>query len=232
MREIVLDTETTGINPFDEPRNRIVEIGAVEIFNQVPTGKVYHQYIHPERDMPNEAFQVHGISEEFLADKPMFAAIAQDFLDFVGDAQMVIHNAEFDMRFLNAELEWANMRTLPFEQALDTLKIARRKFPGSPANLDALCRRFGIDNSAREKHGALLDSEILAEVYLELMGGKQSDFGLSQVKDTHAHDGQSDNWRPRPRSAPLAGRLSDTEKAAHAAFVEGLGEGALWSRLS
>ena len=197
MRQIVLDTETTGINPYDDPRHRIVEIGAVEIFNQVPTGKVYHQYIQPERDMPKEAFEVHGISLEFLADKPKFPAIAQDFLDFVSDAQMVIHNAEFDMRFLNAELGWANMPTLPFDQALDTLKIARRKFPGSPANLDALCRRFGIDNSAREKHGALLDSEILAEVYLELMGGKQSDFGLSQTKDTSAQDGQADNWRPR-----------------------------------
>lgn len=231
MREIVLDTETTGLNPYDTPRHRIVEIGAVEIFNQVPTGKVYHQYIQPERDMPKEAFEVHGIGEEFLADKPKFAAIAQGFLDFVGDAQMVIHNAEFDMRFLNAELEWANLPTLSNDQALDTLKIARQKFPGSPANLDALCRRFGIDNSAREKHGALLDSEILAEVYLELMGGKQSDFGLSQTKDTSAQAGQADDWRPRPRPTPLASRISDSEKAAHAAFVINLGEDAIWSRL-
>lgn len=231
MREIVLDTETTGLNPYDTPRHRIVEIGAVEVFNQVPTGKTYHQYIQPERDMPKEAFGVHGIGEEFLADKPVFAAIAQDFLDFVGDAQMVIHNAEFDMRFLNAELEWAGKPTLPIKQALDTLKIARRKFPGSPASLDALCRRFGIDTSARVKHGALLDSEILAEVYLELTGGKQAGFGLSQTK-SNAAEQQDANWRPKPRPTPLTSRLSDKEKAAHAAFVEGLGKDTIWSRLT
>lgn len=230
MREIVLDTETTGLNPYDTPRHRIVEIGAVEIFNQVPTGKTYHQYIQPERDMPKEAFDVHGIGEDFLADKPVFADIAQDFLDFVGGDKMVIHNAEFDMRFLNAELEWAGKRTLPSDQSLDTLKIARRKFPGSPASLDALCRRFGIDNSAREKHGALLDSEILAEVYLELTGGKQPGFGLSQAKTsgTQQHD---ENWRPRPRPNPLPSRLSDAEKAAHAAFVDALGTETVWSKV-
>lgn len=230
MREIVLDTETTGLNPYDTPRHRIVEIGAVEVFNQVPTGKTYHQYIQPERDMPKEAFEVHGIGEDFLADKPLFAAIAQEFLDFVGDSQMVIHNAEFDMRFLNAELEWAGKPTLPNSQALDTLKIARRKFPGSPASLDALSRRFGVDNSARVKHGALLDSEILAEVYLELTGGKQPDFGLSQTKSS-ASQQQDDNWRPRPRSNALPSRLSDTEKAAHAAFVNALGADTVWSKL-
>lgn len=230
MREIVLDTETTGLNPFDTPRHRIVEIGAVELINQVPTGKTYHQYIQPERDMPMEAFEVHGIGEDFLADKPVFAAIADDFLAFVGDAKMIIHNAEFDMRFLNAELEWAGKRALPNDQALDTLKIARRKFPGSPASLDALCRRFGIDNSAREKHGALLDSEILAEVYLELTGGKQPDFALSRAK-SRASQQREDNWRPCPRPNPLPSRLSDTEKAAHAAFVAALGEDTVWSKL-
>ncbi|ABD53111.1 DNA polymerase III subunit epsilon [Jannaschia sp. CCS1] len=229
MREIVLDTETTGLNPYDMPRHRIVEIGAVEIFNQVPTGKTYHQYIQPERDMPKEAFDVHGIGEDFLADKPIFADIAQDFLDFVGGDQMVIHNAEFDMRFLNAELEWAGKHALPNDQALDTLKIARQKFPGSPASLDALCRRFGIDNSAREKHGALLDSEILAEVYLELTGGKQPDFGLSQSKSTPTQQ-QDENWRPRPRPSALPTRLSDVEKAAHAAFVDALGDQTVWSK--
>lgn len=230
MREIVLDTETTGLNPYDETRHRIVEIGAVELFNQVPTGRTYHQYIQPERDMPKEAFEVHGIGEDFLADKPVFASIAQAFLDFVGDAQMVIHNAEFDMRFLNAELEWAGKPTLPMKQALDTLKIARRKFPGSPASLDALCRRFGIDNSAREKHGALLDSEILAEVYLELTGGKQPDFALSQVKTKATHQ-QGDTWRPTPRPTPLPPLLSDSEKAAHAAFVDALGGDTVWAKL-
>lgn len=231
MREIVLDTETTGLNPYDNPRHRIVEIGAVEVFNQVPTGRTYHQYIQPQRNMPKEAFEVHGIGEDFLADKPLFAAIAQDFLDFVGEAQMVIHNAEFDMRFLNAELEWAGKPTLPIKQALDTLKIARRKFPGSPASLDALCRRFGIDNSAREKHGALLDSEILAEVYLELTGGKQPDFGLSQAKSSSAQL-QDENWRPKARPNLLPSRLSDKEKTAHATFVDALGEDTIWSRLT
>ena len=230
MREIVLDTETTGLNPFDTPRHRIVEIGAVELWNQVPTGKTYHQYINAERDMPNEAFEVHGISDEFLADKPVFAQIAQAFLDFVGDAKMVIHNADFDMRFLNAELEWAGHRLLPNDQALDTLKIARRRFPGSPASLDALCRRFGIDNSAREKHGALLDSEILAEVYLELTGGKQPDFALAQSDKRSDQSDADANWRPRPRGAVLPSRLTETEKAAHAAFVDGLGSDAVWHR--
>lgn len=232
MREIVLDTETTGLDPFDTPRHRIVEIGAVELFNQVPTGKTYHQYINPERDMPKEAFEVHGIGEDFLADKPFFAAIAGEFMAFVGDARLVIHNAEFDMRFLNAELDWAGHPQLPNEQALDTLKIARRRFPGSPASLDALCRRFGIDNSMREKHGALLDSEILAEVYLELTGGKQPDFALSQVETRNSSSGSNEAWRPQPRPTPLPSRISEKEKAAHAAFVEGLGEDALWTRLT
>ncbi|MEJ6389928.1 DNA polymerase III subunit epsilon [Gymnodinialimonas ulvae] len=230
MREIVLDTETTGLNPFDTPRHRIVEIGAVELFNQVPTGKTYHQYINPDRDMPTEAFEVHGIGMDFLADKPAFADIAPQFLDFVGDAKMVIHNAEFDMRFLNAELEWSGHRLLPNDQALDTLKIARRRFPGSPASLDALCRRFGIDNSAREKHGALLDSEILAEVYLELTGGKQPDFALAQTQSRQSASDRDQNWRPTQRAAALPSRLSESEKAAHAAFVEKLGEDALWTR--
>ena len=230
MREIVLDTETTGLNPFDTPHHRIVEIGAVELFNQVPTGKTYHQYINPERDMPNEAFEVHGIGDDFLADKPVFAAIAQDFLNFVGDAKMVIHNAEFDMRFLNAELEWAGQRLLPNDQALDTLKIARSRFPGSPASLDALCRRFGIDNSNRTLHGALLDSEILAEIYLELTGGKQPDFALSQSQSRQATTDQGEAWRPKPRPTQLPSRLTENEKAAHAAFVEKLGDDPVWSR--
>ena len=177
MREIVLDTETTGFDPKEG--HRIVEIGCVEIFNQIPTGKVYHQYINPQRDMPIEAYDVHGLSEEFLADKPIFTEIVGDFIDFVGDAKLVIHNAEFDMRFINAELEWAGMPHLPMEQAVDTLAIARKKFPGSPASLDALCRRFDVDNTSRTFHGALLDSELLAEVYLHLLGGRQHGLGLA-----------------------------------------------------
>lgn len=233
MREIVLDTETTGLDPHDTPRHRVVEIGAVELWNQVPTGKTYHQYINPERDMPPEAFAVHGISAEFLSDKPQFPAIADAFLAFIGDATLVIHNAEFDMRFLNAELDWAGRAMLPPDRALDTLRIARRKFPGSPASLDALCRRFGIDNSRREKHGALLDSEILAEVYLELTGGKQSGFVLAQAEEGQRSGAQRDtDWRPRPRPEKLAPLLSDNEKAAHAAFVRELGDSAIWRKFS
>ncbi len=229
MREIVLDTETTGFDP--ESGDRIVEIGAVELMGHIPTGNTYHQYINPERMMPNEAFQVHGLGDEFLRDKPKFAQIADAFLDFVGDAKMVIHNAAFDMKFLNAELRWVNRRQLPWEQAIDTLAIAKKKFPGSPASLDALCRRFNIDNASRTLHGALLDSEILAEVYLELVGGKQPDFGLSQSPSNSRLNAASNaNWRPQPRPEPLPSRITETEKAAHAAFVAKLGENALWSK--
>jgi len=173
MREIVLDTETTGLDPHEG--HRIVEIGAVEIFNGLPTGRTYHQYFNPQRNMPAEAFAVHGLGDDFLKDKPVFADIANDFVTFIGDAQLVIHNASFDMKFINAELSWINKTPIPLNKAIDTLQIARKKFPGSPASLDALCRRFNIDNSARTLHGALLDSEILAEVYLELSGGRQPD---------------------------------------------------------
>ena len=230
MREIVLDTETTGLDPYDTPAHRIVEIGAVELWNQVPTGQTYHQYIHPERDMPPEAFAIHGISEAFLADKPRFADIAQAFLSFIGDARLVIHNASFDMRFLNAELSWLGLPALPDERALDTLLIARRRFPGSPASLDALCRRFGIDNSNRTLHGALLDSEILAEVYLELTGGRQADFGLGADQTRNTTTTVSGPWRPQPRKPPLPPRLTEAERAAHTAMVAELGEGALWSK--
>ncbi len=230
MREIVLDTETTGLDPFDTPAHRIVEIGAVELWNQVPTGNTYHQYIHPDRDMPPEAFAVHGISMEFLADKPRFSQIAQGFLDFVADAPLVIHNASFDMRFLNAELSWLGLPTLPEQRAIDTLLIARRRFPGSPASLDALCRRFGIDNSNRTLHGALLDSEILAEVYLELTGGRQADFGLGPAQTSPSRRAEPTAWRPRPRAKPLPSRLTEAERAAHDAFVADLGTNAVWSR--
>lgn len=234
MREIVLDTETTGFEP--EEGHRIVEIGAVELFNHLPTGQYYHQYINPERTVPKEAFQVHGLGDDFLADKPVFAAIADAFLEFVGGARLVIHNAAFDMRFLNAELRWCARPLLPKNQAFDTLTLARRKFPGSPASLDALCRRFGIDNSAREKHGALLDSEILAEVYLELIGGRQPDFALGAAGQPEAGGGRADaagqGWRPRPRPVPLPSRLTGEEATAHAEFVAGLGEDALWKKFS
>ena len=232
MREIVLDTETTGLDPFDTPIHRIVEIGAVELWNQVPTGNTYHQYINPDRDMPTEAFAVHGIGMDFLANKPRFAEIAAAFLDFIGDARLVINNASFDMRFLNAELEWARLPRLPDDRGLDTLQIARRRFPGSPASLDALCRRFGIDNANRTLHGALLDSEILAEVYLELTGGRQKGLALTGDPGTarQASDSGAGPWRPRPRPVPLPSRLTEAERAAHAAMVAELGDGAIWAK--
>ncbi len=225
MREIVLDTETTGLDP--NTGDRIVEIGAVELFNHMPTGKTYHQYINPQRDMPAGAFAVHGLSAEFLADKPVFADIAAAFIEFVGDSKMVIHNASFDMKFLNAELTWCKKTKLPMSQALDTLEIARRKYPGAQNSLDALCRRFGIDNSARTLHGALLDSEILGEVYLELIGGRQPDFMLSVVSNNAENGGNSD-FRSTRRVNPLPKRLTETEIATHGAFVKDLDGDTIW----
>ncbi len=228
MREIVLDTETTGFEPSEG--HRIVEIGAVELENHMPTGNTYHQYINPERNMPREAFEVHGLGDDFLRDKPVFKEIGRSFLDFIGDAKLVIHNAAFDVKFLNFELKRMGLPTIEWSRAIDTLAIARQKFPGSPASLDALCRRFGVDNSAREKHGALLDSEILADVYLELIGGRQPDFGLASqpAKSTSDAALQTDDWRPRPRPEPLPPRLTEAEATAHAAFVAKLGDSALW----
>ncbi|MFO6465108.1 DNA polymerase III subunit epsilon [Jannaschia sp. KMU-145] len=226
MREIVLDTETTGFEP--ESGDRIVEIGCVELVNHVATGEVYHQYINPERSMPQGAFEVHGLGDDFLKDHPVFAQVGQAFLDFIGDAKLVIHNAAFDMKFLNAELDWMGLARLPMDRAVDTLAIARSKFPGSPASLDALCRRFGIDNGSRTKHGALLDSELLAEVYLELIGGRQPTMSLTA--EAGRDDARSGPWTPMPRPTPLAPRLTEAEAARHAAFVDGLGDDALWRR--
>lgn len=231
MREIVMDTETTGLEPGEG--HRIVEIGAVELFNHLPTGRTYHQYINPQRSMPKEAFDVHGLGDDFLRDKPLFKAIAPAFLDFIADSRLVIHNAPFDMKFLNAELEMAGFPALPLNRALDTVAVARKKFPGSPASLDALCRRFGVDNSAREKHGALLDSEILAEVYLELIGGRQPDFALGSntaPTATPTKGTAAETWRPRPRPEPLPPRITPEEAAAHEAFVAKLGDAALWKK--
>lgn len=227
MREIVLDTETTGFEPTEG--HRIVEIGAVELFNHLPTGRTYHQYINPKRAMPTAAFDVHGLGDDFLRDKPEFGSIATAFLEFIADAPLVIHNASFDMKFLNHELQTAGRPTLPNGRAIDTLMIARNKFPGSPASLDALCRRFGVDNAAREKHGALLDSEILAEVYLELIGGRQPDFALNTVaRQADLSDPTDKTWRPTPRQNPLPSRLTEAEAEAHQALVDKLGSSALW----
>lgn len=231
MREIVMDTETTGFDA--KTGDRMVEIGAVELYNHMPTGKTYHQYINPKRDVPQGAFEVHGLSYEFLKDFPVFEDIAQDFLDFIGDSKLIIHNAKFDIPFLNAELGWCNKPSIPMDRAIDTLLIARKKFPGSPASLDALCRRFNIDNAHRTLHGALLDSEILAEVYLELIGGRQPDLVLGHESEKKKEAVEVDtNWRPRPRPEALPSRLTDEEKAAHDAFVEQLGENAIWSKAS
>jgi DNA polymerase III subunit epsilon len=229
MREIVLDTETTGFEPAEG--HRIVEIGAIELFNHLPTDRTFHAYLDPERTMPPEAFAVHGLGDDFLRGKPKFAAVAAEFLEFIGpDARLVIHNAGFDMKFLNAELSRAGLPPIDASRAIDTVALARRRFPGSPASLDALCRRFGVDNSAREKHGALLDSEILADVYLELIGGRQPDFGLSVTATNQVQHDQADQARPIFRPAPLPARLTPQEEAAHAAFIEALGPAAIWLR--
>ncbi len=227
MREIVLDTETTGLDP--NSGDRLVEIGGVELINHMPTGETYHQYINPERDMPEGAFAVHGLSSEFLSDKPVFASIAQEFLDFIGDSKLVIHNAAFDMKFLNAELKWINKPQLPWSQAIDTLDMARKKYPGAQNSLDALCRRFGI-TTERELHGALLDSQILAEVYLELIGGRQPDFMLSVVKTDAGGKTEHSEYTPPKRPTPLPPRISEAEARAHAEFVEKLGENAIWKQ--
>ena len=229
MREIVLDTETTGFEPSEG--HRLVEIGCVELFNHMPTGRTYHQYVNPERPVPADAFAVHGLSDEFLRPQPRFAEIASAFLDFVQDATLVIHNAAFDMKFLNAELGWAGRPLLTRNKVIDTLAIARRKFPGSQASLDMLCRRFGIDNSSRTLHGALLDSQILAEVYLELLGGRQPDLVLSaQPRAARTQTDEPQAWRPRPRPTPLPPRLTEDEAQAHAAFVGKMGDKAIWNR--
>lgn len=233
MREIVLDTETTGFEPTEG--HRIVEIGAVELVNHLPSGRTWHQYINPERSMPKEAFEVHGLGDDFLRDKPVFRDIGRAFLEFIGDAKLVIHNAAFDMKFLNHELRQVGLPVLEWSRAIDTLAMARQKFPGSPASLDALCRRFGVDNSAREKHGALLDSEILAEVYLELVGGRQPDFilaGPTAARNIAGPSQPAADWKPRPRPEPLAPRLTEAEATAHAAFVDKMGDGAIWKRRS
>jgi DNA polymerase III subunit epsilon len=228
MREIVLDTETTGLDPATG--DRLVEIGCVELINHLPTGQVYHQYINPERDMPDGAFAVHGLSEAFLRDYPVFSDVAAGFLAFIGQDRLVIHNAEFDLRFLNAELRRAGHPPLTTGRVVDTLVLARRRFPGASASLDALCRRFGVDGSARSLHGALLDSQLLAEVYLELLGGRQTGLELA-ASQTQAHRksiASAPRRQQRPR--PLAQRLTEDEARAHQEFVKRMGAGALWSR--
>jgi DNA polymerase-3 subunit epsilon len=228
MREIVLDTETTGLDPLRG--DRLVEIGCVEIFNRMPTGQTFHRYINPQRDVPREAFDVHGLSTEFLADKPLFAAVVDDFLSFVGDAPLVIHNASFDIAFINAELEKVARTAIPRDRLVDTLLLARRKHPGVSNRLDDLCSRYAIDNSHRTKHGALLDAELLAEVYVDLIGARQSQLILADTVEVHI--GASGDAPRRQRLEPLLPRLTPAEVAAHQAFVGTLGEKALWAEFA
>jgi len=228
MREIVLDTETTGFDPTTG--HRIVEIGCVEMINHVRTRENFHVYLNPERDMPEEAFKVHGLSEEFLSDKPLFAAVAQSFVDFIGDSRLVIHNADFDMRFLNWELQMLGYPTMPKERALDTVAMARKRFPGSPVSLDALCRRFGIDNSKRDKHGALLDAELLADVYLELIGGREPGLALAASSSRQSSSsGAAQTEIVREMRVPRPHAASEEERAAHGEFVAKLTD-SLWLR--
>ena len=218
MREIVLDTETTGLDPSSG--DRVVEVGCLELINHLPSGRTFRRYINPERDMPEEAFRVHGLSEEFLRQHPVFAAIAEEFLDFIGNDKLVIHNADFDMKFLNAELRRLELGPLDRGRVVDTLSLARRRYPGAQVSLDALCRRFGIDNSGRTLHGALLDCELLAEAYLQLIGGRQPDLALVQDRVVQSEQIVVSR-QPRPARPHAAG---DDEIAAHARMLDRMKE--------
>ncbi len=223
MREIVLDTETTGLNPLQG--DRLVEIGCVELFNHVPTGQTYHRYFNPERDMPDEAARVHGLTNDFLADKPVFAQEVESLLEFLGEAPLVIHNASFDMGFVNAELVRTGFPPLPMSRSIDTLIMARRQFPGAPVSLDALCKRFGVDLSERAFHGALLDARLLAEVYLELKGGRQPDLNMEQTAISVAAQDEIHRVYRAPRQFLLA----EDEQKNHEAFLDKI-KNPLWKR--
>lgn len=232
MREIVLDTETTGMDPADG--DKLVEIGCVELENHMPTGRTYHQYINPERDVPAEAVAVHGLTQERLKNEPTFGEVIGDFLDFLGDdSKLIIHNAEFDMKFINAELKTFGFPSVDKKRVIDTLTMARMKFPGSPANLDALCRRFNIDNSNRTLHGALLDSELLAEVYLELLGGRQRGLGID-IDDKKSSSGNDASHGAKPSidrvyREPRIFTVSEEEGAAHENMLADLAE-PIWNK--
>lgn len=219
MREIVLDTETTGLDP--KSGDRIIEIGCVELINHMPSGETYQQYINPERDMPAESFRIHGLSEAFLSDYPLFAEIVDGFLDFIADDKLVIHNAAFDIKFINAELERLGFAGLPMTRAIDTVQIARTRYPGASASLDDLCRRFGVDNTERTLHGALLDSSLLAEVYIDLIGAREPGFDLAARETTTATVSERRERVVRPARPHAA---SAAEKAAHDALVARLND--------
>jgi DNA polymerase-3 subunit epsilon len=226
MREIVLDTETTGLDPLRG--DRLVEIGCVEVLNRMPTGQTFHVYVNPERAMAAEAFAVHGLSTEFLADKPLFSEVVEDFLEFIGDAPLVIHNASFDISFINAELDRIKLAPIARERLVDTLLLARRKHPGVSNRLDDLCSRYAIDNSHRTKHGALLDAELLAEVYIDLIGARQSQLVLAAESRDIRVNGNSEMPR-RQREVPLAPRVTEADLVAHRAFVATLGDKPIWN---
>jgi DNA polymerase-3 subunit epsilon len=226
MREIVLDTETTGLDPLRG--DRLVEVGCVELYNRMPTGQSFHRYMNPERDVPAEAFAVHGLSTAFLASKPLFAEVVEELLAFIGDAPLVIHNASFDISFINAELDRIKRPSIPRDRLVDTLLLARRKHPGVSNRLDDLCSRYAIDNSRRTKHGALLDAELLAEVYIDLIGARQSQLILA-ADSMEIRVGAGGEMPRRQRAIPLAPRLSDEDRAAHRAFVATLGDKPVWN---
>ena len=226
MREIVLDTETTGLDPLRG--DRLVEVGCIELFNRMPTGVTFHRYFNPEREMSAEAFAVHGLSTEFLADKPFFAEAVEEFLAFIGDAPLVIHNASFDVSFINAELDRLKRPLILRERLIDTLLLARRKHPGVSNRLDDLCSRYAIDNSRRTKHGALLDAELLAEVYVDLIGARQSQLILASETRAVGLDGSGETLR-RQRAVALAPRITDAEREAHRAFIATLGDKPIWN---
>jgi DNA polymerase-3 subunit epsilon len=225
VREIVLDTETTGLDPASG--HRLVEIGCIELINRIPSGHVFHRYLNPERDVPEEAIAVHGLATDFLKDKARFAEVADELIAFIGEAPLVAHNALFDLGFLNAELERCARKPLQPERLVDTLALARRRHPGGPNRLDDLCVRYGIDNSRRTKHGALLDAEILSEVYLELIGGRQASLILL-TGDAGGFSRPGAAAAVAPRSVPLVPRFSEVERQAHAQFIATLGEKAIW----
>jgi DNA polymerase-3 subunit epsilon len=225
MREIVFDTETTGLDPAQG--HRLIEIGCIELVNRIPTGNTFHRYLNPERDVPAEAFAVHGLSVEFLKDQPLFPSVVDDLLSFLADDPLVAHNALFDLGFLNAELERATRPVLARDRLVDTLMLARRKHPGSPNRLDDLCARYKIDNSRRNKHGALLDAELLAEVYVELIGARQALLGLAEAA-VGVVEARGQNMTLRDRPQPLMPRVTSAERALHRDFVARLGPNALW----
>lgn len=234
LREIIFDTETTGLRPEDG--ERVIEIGAVELVNKFPTGNIFHVFINPEgRNVHPDALRVHGITDKFLSDKPTFSKVLPDFLEFFSDSTLIAHNASFDIGFLNSELAKVDQAPILPDRVVDSLKIARRKHPMGPNSLDALCSRYGIDNSRREKHGALLDAELLAEVYIELLGGRQATLGLDQQVETITASNNGDDTQHHAlakRPTPLPSRLNEDDIKRHNTFAETLGEECLWKKFS